>query len=685
MAQAANKPQILPVVPDATPQELKALKQWVAWKAKLKSDGKIGKVPIDPKNGRPVNALDPKNHLTFEGGMAAYEAGIADGVGFVLTGEPISHDVDGAPFYLVGVDLDNVSDNPERARELLAPLRGAYVETSPSGNGLRIFGLSRHKPRSGQGGGGELYAEGRFLTVTGQNAKGAIQDYTEAVKAVERMLLPASTPQNNVVQFRTELFDLNKELSGNEWLETGENIRRLEELLGWVPPDCSYEGWRGVIWAIASLDWSCGQTIVEEWSSGSAEHWDHDDGREVKRAISALFDSYDPDRGPSIGTLFHHAYENGMPRPIDTSSWVFGSEATSQSNFKLLTRADLDKLPPLRWIIQGVLPDTGLVTIFGEPSSGKTFLATNLAIKVSQGSAKWFGRNVVQRDVVLVALEGGGGIKQRVEAHEAVSGSQADKIQIVLDSLSLLSKEDVTNFASAVVSACEPGAVVIIDTFAQATAGADENSAKEMGLAVKAAQFIADAISGLVILIHHSGKDTSRGLRGHSVLNAAMDAVIAVERDRQTGRRTWRVTKMKDAEDGATAHFNLEVVKLGTDQFGDPITSCAVTELIGPSAAIAVLQPNPRGANQKAVYDALCADSDVDQGWTLDVLTDVAKGALHDIPSRHRATRAKDAIDGLIAGGTIKKSEGGVFSLTLPAPDHLSPSPYRGGRGGAVL
>ncbi|MDO9235707.1 MAG: tyrosine-type recombinase/integrase [Aquabacterium sp.] len=106
---------------------------------------------------------------------------------------------------------------------------------------------------------------------------------------------------------------------------------------------------------------------------------------------------------------------------------------------------------------------------------------------------------------------------------------------------------------------------------------------------------------GLVVLVHHTGKDTTKGLRGHSSLFAAMDAAIEVSND--GARRRWSVAKSKDAQDGDARTFKLAVVEMGTDEFGDLITSCVVTS---DTSAEEIRQVRlPQGGNQKIVLEAL--------------------------------------------------------------------------------
>ena len=79
--------------------------------------------------------------------------------------------------------------------------------------------------------------------------------------------------------------------------------------------------------------------------------------------------------------------------------------------------------------------------------------------------------------------------------------------------------------------------------------------------------------AGLVVLIHHTGKDAARGLRGIGA-SRALDA--AVELIREGDRREWRVSKAKDGADGEAYPFRLAVVDLAQDSDGEPVSSCVV-------------------------------------------------------------------------------------------------------------
>ena len=106
----------------------------------------------------------------------------------------------------------------------------------------------------------------------------------------------------------------------------------------------------------------------------------------------------------------------------------------------------------------------------------------------------------------------------------------------------------------------------------------------------------------IMLLVHHTGKDASRGLRGHSSLMAALDAVIEVSRDGD--RRDWRTTKAKDAGDGQAHAFRLAVVELGIDEHGEALTSCVVEPLEAEAGAVRKAKA-PGGGNMRVAWDRI--------------------------------------------------------------------------------
>lgn len=673
-------PQVISPNRDNIPEELRSLNNWIVWKAVPDAKlGKLKKVPVHHATGHAMNAQDKTNHLCFDDAWNAHLQIIGGGVGIVLTGEQVAASDNGDPLFLVGIDLDNI-DATKRARsaaDRVVQSVGSYTEISPSGNGIRIFVLSKIKPHSGQSPSGEMYAEKRFLTVTGYETRNTLIENTNAVCQLEAYWWPSEGVRSSVGDKLAQLSsEADQNLLGVSFLETPQNIAGVKDALSYVPPDCSYDVWRDCVWAIKSTGWDCADELATEWSRESAEHWNAHCS--AQGALAKLLSSFDPERGLTLGTLYHHAAEHGYMRP--TEGQLGPSDrlpspplltATGAPSIKLLSRTELNALPAHRWVVRDILPETGIAAIYGPPSSGKTFIALDLASRISLGNSSWFNHHVEKRPVIYVALEGGKGTAVRLKAWD-VENNETSNVLTVLDHVTLVNPEQVVALAGAISSQCEKGAVVFIDTLAQAIPGADENSGKDMRLALEAAKLIAASVGGLVVLVHHSGKDKSKGLRGHSSLHAALDAAISVERNVATGSRTWRISKMKDGEDGLFGSFELAVHQLGTDQFGGTINSCAVRErassLFGNTET-----GSPTGKHQIAILKALQDEDGGTDEWSEAEVMEIAKTALADVASKHRAGRAREAIGSLIDAGHLILDDGG-YSLPI-APDHRPTAP----------
>jgi len=136
---------------------------------------------------------------------------------------------------------------------------------------------------------------------------------------------------------------------------------------------------------------------------------------------------------------------------------------------------------------------------------------------------------------------------------------------------------------------------------------------------------------------------------------------------------------MKDGEDGHAGSFELIIHQLRNDQYGAAITSCAVREqTYFPASAGTKL---PTGKNQITVLEALQSIEGSDEWSDVEILK-MAKSALGDVASKHRAARAKDTISSLVDGGYLQLNEG-IYSLKI-APDHRPSVPHRGSGGGRV-
>ncbi|MBS3021746.1 hypothetical protein DJFAAGMI_04522 [Comamonas sp. PE63] len=260
-----------------------------------------------------------------------------------------------------------------------------------------------------------------------------------------------------------------------------------------------------------------------------------------------------------------------------------------KSRFKAISAAIVEAAPSPNWRVKYVLPVTGIAAIYGASASGKSFVSLELAAAIAEGSP-FFGYATKPAAVLYVVLEGEGGIRGRVLAWQRYKArTMPEGMRFLLQPFRLNDPQDVAELAAM----CPPGCVVFIDTLNRSAPGMDENSSKDMSAVIEGAKMLQRLISGLVVLVAHTGKDGSKGLRGHSSLFAALDAAVLIERNGDA--RSWRVDKAKDGRDGETHYFRLNVVEVGMDEDGDVMTSCVVV----PDSVVPTKGEKPLTANQK--------------------------------------------------------------------------------------
>lgn len=195
--------------PDVTriPEELKAIPHWVCWRKDppRKQGAKPVKVPIDAKTGANGSSTDAATWSSLDAALRRMEADGLAGVGFVLT----------TAVGLVVLDLDRCVD--ARTGEVepwavkLVERLGSYVEVSPSGTGLHIWIRAELPPGHNRKGNFEVYANGRYMTVTGARFDDrfkTIESRTEIMAKVFAEVFGTSAPERQVDVSRTPKLEL---------------------------------------------------------------------------------------------------------------------------------------------------------------------------------------------------------------------------------------------------------------------------------------------------------------------------------------------------------------------------------------------------------------------------------------------------------------------------------------------
>jgi hypothetical protein len=277
--------------------------KWINWRAGLlDANGKFPKYPICPFSGYKIDAHNKANQISFEKALLNTSQPHISGIGFVLDGRPILTRGDGVPLYLAGVDIDFKANlSPADVDVIWLSMGCPYIETSPSGRGVRIFCLTKQPIPNRNQNGYEVYSSKRFLTVTGWNAKGNLIDCTESLEHLIQSWFPVKQ-LSRIGKAKSKSFNTYPPE------ETPRNKAWVMELLSFIDPDCSYDDYRNVIWALEATDWSCIDDIQRSWSLG-ASHRFSEDGLTV---IKASFDGRAG--GITFGTLVHYARLGGYQK-----------------------------------------------------------------------------------------------------------------------------------------------------------------------------------------------------------------------------------------------------------------------------------------------------------------------------------------------------------------------------------
>lgn len=233
-----------------------------------------------------------------------------------------------------------------------------------------------------------------------------------------------------------------------------------------------------------------------------------------------------------------------------------------------------------RDFVEGLLGEGAMSVVYGDSNVGKTFWVADLAFHVASGR-KWRDRDVSQGGVIYCALEGAHGMRNRIAAmrkHFAHDGPV--HFALLPTTVNLLDGgADVEALVELIRHEAErlgiPVRLVVVDTLSRAISGGNENAPDDMGALVTHADTIRHATEAHLLFVHHSGKDAARGARGHSLLRAATDTEIEIERT-DDGEAVASVKKQREMGGGERFGFRLVTVDLGVNARLKTVASCVV-------------------------------------------------------------------------------------------------------------
>jgi hypothetical protein len=267
-------------------------------------------------------------------------------------------------------------------------------------------------------------------------------------------------------------------------------------------------------------------------------------------------------------------------RRLDAARLGDRDAAKAALRAELLDTPALKARPRLVPIVPGLLYRNSLARLIGSSGHGKSFVALDLAARVGAGLA-WAGRPVTRGRVTWLVAEGDEGVGKRLDAWETLNGRAVENVRYLPRPVNALGPEWEL-FCE--VLAESPDDLIILDTQARITPGADEIDRAEASQLVEACDQLRRMTGACVLLIHHRGQKGTHA-RGHTEVYGALQTQLYCEKKGPiitVGARAENGGKTKDDAEPADVTFRLKSVPLPA--VADPSTG--FVDPVEPGAAI---------------------------------------------------------------------------------------------------
>lgn len=270
----------------------------------------------------------------------------------------------------------------------------------------------------------------------------------------------------------------------------------------------------------------------------------------------------------------------------------------------LLSISELEsQVKEMGWLVKRMIP-LGIVTLYAEASSFKSFLALDLALHCAHG-LDYLGLKTRSGPVVYVAAEGGLGILGRIRAWHAARGLDMSRCPLYVVPVPVDMVADAGAIVSAVSKLGIVPVLVVVDTLAQTNVGSENDSAEVSAFYRTLNGAFALRWRCTVLVVHHVGHAATDRPRGSSAIGAASDALYAVTRTRGAPYCTLTCDKLKDGSSPPPVSFRMDTIPLGTDDDGDQISSLAPVHLANESEIARSVETGP-DSPKKRILEIAC-------------------------------------------------------------------------------
>ena len=339
-------------------------------------------------------------------------------------------------------------------------------------------------------------------------------------------------------------------------------------------------------------------------------------------------------REGKIADLHIAPQQNNAPASVSDSTAKV--PATIERKIKVKTLGELRATPPPSFMIADYIIDNSFGVVFGAPATFKSFLVLDWALCIAHG-IDWNDRPTRQGVVVYLAMEGQAGIAVRAEAghREHQLSDEGIPFYAVTTPIGMAMENapDVLQLKDAIedtLGGVSPD-LIVVDTLARSMSGsgADENSATDMGYFVRSADLLREWFECTVLAVHHSGKDTDRGLRGSSALLGAVDTSIAIKR--QTGTQCIEISnpKQKDVQEAEPLWLEAREVRFVKDAFAQEQSSLVLDVTGAPKKERGLSKDQQLAMRVLQELLATETQTETDEDGSIGVPLDIWRAAIH--------------------------------------------------------
>jgi hypothetical protein len=266
-------------------------------------------------------------------------------------------------------------------------------------------------------------------------------------------------------------------------------------------------------------------------------------------------------------------------------------------------------------VIEDLICKGEVCDFYGPSHSGKTTMAVHMAVCAALGRPFLGRRTRPGGSVVYIASEAWANVAMHVRGAKIALGVDHLPLAIVPDPIDLF--DGLADTARVVDTVKRFGKrsgtvkMIMVDTLARSCGNGDENSTHDMGIVMRNLTTIAEATGAAVVVLHHTGKDSTRGARGSSVIYSNADAEIVCEHDERLDVRTLTVNKQRNlGTSGMKLAARFHRVELGVDEWGKPQTVSVAVDAKVPDEREPERGPRltSNATNALAVFDELLAE-----------------------------------------------------------------------------